>query len=272
MRTSIKKLFTISFISITFGGIIFSSPFANKSISTLANSNLTISFNHGLADGTSLTNASLLSIVNSTAKVGSSTVSVATQTNAINVLAKTTGTEPNINGFLRVEQTQAGTAEIEIYFNLNYAFYKSISISASKQTGNGNLAVFVNGSTTALTTFAPSGSGFVNYSVNSPDTITRIRFVPQTNQNIWDLDSVTLGSVDLAILSQQVLSYTMQGCNLDTGDNPVITKQLTDSEITDLANLYNSLSSTEKDTFRNTYPQAWGRMKWMFDRKAISYS
>ncbi len=259
-------------IALTASGIIFSQSESFSPINVGANSSIDISLNHNLSNGTLISPSEALTLINTTSRLNGASLPIASQVDSLELKAYVS---QSISG-IEINQTQAGTSKLDISFSTAYGFFTSISVVASKLTGNGDLSVFINNSATVTTTFV-GGSGFITYTFTEPNgnPIHRISLLPQSGQNRWAIDNISLGSINLVNFSNKVLTYTMLNalgggtCLLD--EDLGVTTKLTDQEIIDLNNLYNSFSDAEKNNFKTTYPNSWARLKWMFDRKNLSY-
>jgi hypothetical protein len=207
LNTNLKKIAVITFVALTASGIIFSLSESFSPLTVRANSGIDITLNHNLSNGTNLTPESTLSLINGTASLNGSSVTIASQVDAVNLQASVYSTIRSID----IEQTNKGDSEIEIYFSSAYGFFTSVSVVASKRTGNGELSLFINGSASVNSTFVGSGSSFITFTYTEPNgnPIHRLKLAPQSGQNIWAIDNIALGSINLANFASKVLTYTM---------------------------------------------------------------
>lgn len=261
MFTKVKKTILSFMTMLTFLAVFFG--FLGPTLSVSANSTLSFTFNHSLTDGTLMTDQNILDTINNNSFINGAPIDLASSVSSLSVKAIVSGTSK----FIRLDQTANGTSEMIISFNLNYQYFKQITFSADRITGNGSMEIYVNNSSTLSNSFADSGNDFLNYTVSSTSTIQVLRFKPQSGQNQWNVAGITFTSIDLSQLATKVETYTLSGCETTA----TITKQLTDAEVQQLNDLYSSMSTTEKDTFKTNYPNAWGRMKWLFDKKNLTY-
>jgi hypothetical protein len=219
----------------------------------------------------------VLGIVNDTSTIPN----IATSVDALNVQPFNDGTNVGLHLY-----SSGTTADKVSLFRVNFSSiaskFNSFTVSHDSTTGGSVLnvtAFFIRASDNTLqsTLFSVTDGGntFSNYSNKVNGLITGISFAPQPGQNQWRINSISLNTAftfsgtveeidqEMSNLSSLILTYSPLDptCEVEEG-----TTRASSTDLDDLQFFYNQMTTDQKNTFKQNYPNAWGRLQFLFSK------